>query len=66
MLTSTEDINCVQVCVPINPDNAEHFDPVDGVPTVAQLLTDLDQSDVNQSTANMQVSRASTVSCRGA
>jgi len=44
--------------VPIDPENAENFDPVDGVPTVSQLLTDLDQSDVKQSTADMQVSRA--------
>ncbi len=49
----------MQVCVPIDPENAENFDPVDGVPTVSQLLTDLDQSDVQQSTADMQVSRES-------
>ncbi len=52
-------ILCMQVCVPIDPENAENFDPVDGVPTVSQLLTDLDQSDIKQSTADMQVSRAS-------
>ena len=45
----------MQVCVPIDPENAENFDPMDGVPTVSQLLTDLDQSDVKQSTADMQV-----------
>ena len=49
----------MQVCVPIDPENAENFDPVDGVPTVSQLLTDLDQSDIKQSTADMQVSRVS-------
>ncbi|KAA6424440.1 MAG: DNA primase small subunit-like [Trebouxia sp. A1-2] len=43
-----------KVCVPIDPENAENFDPMDGVPTVSQLLTDLDQSDVKQSTADMQ------------
>lgn len=52
-------ILCMQVCVPIDPENAENFDPVDGVPTVSQLLTDLDQSDIKQSTADMQVSRTS-------
>ena len=49
----------MQVCVPISPENAENFDPVGGVPTVSQLLTDLDQSDIKQSTADMQVSRVS-------
>ncbi len=49
----------MQVCVPIDPENAENFDPVDGVSTVSQLLTDLDQSDDKQSAADMQVSRAS-------
>ena len=33
----------LQVCVPIDPETAEHFDPVDGVPTVAELLTELDK-----------------------
>ena len=33
----------LQVCVPIDPETAEQFDPVDGVPTVAELLTELDK-----------------------
>ena len=43
--------------MPINPDNADKFDPVDGVPTVSQLLTQLDQSDLTMS-SNMQASGA--------
>lgn len=31
----------VQVCVPIDPELADEFDPVDGVPTVSQLLSEL-------------------------
>lgn len=48
----------LQVCVPINPDNAEDFDPVHGVPTVSQLLMELDQSDIDTTSADMQVSSA--------
>ena len=33
----------LQVCVPIDPETAEQFDPVDGVPMVAELLTELDK-----------------------
>lgn len=44
--------------MPINPDNAEEFDPVDGVPTVSQLLMELDQSDLNTASADLQVSTA--------
>lgn len=50
----------LQVCVPINPDNAEEFDPVHGVPTVSQLLMELDQSNLNTASVDMQVSSAST------
>eukprot|EP00891_Asterochloris_glomerata_P002499 jgi/Astpho2/2499/e_gw1.00048.196.1_t len=32
-----------KVCVPIDPATAEQFDPVNGVPTVAELLTELDK-----------------------
>lgn len=49
----------LQVCVPINPDNAEEFDPVHGVPTVSQLLMELDHSNLNTASADMQVSSAS-------
>lgn len=31
----------LQVCVPIDPELADSFDPVDGVPTVSQLLGEL-------------------------
>ena len=44
--------------MPINPDNAEEFDPVHGVPTVSQLLKDLDQSELNIASADMQVRNA--------
>ncbi|KAL3139750.1 hypothetical protein ABBQ38_004054 [Trebouxia sp. C0009 RCD-2024] len=44
----------VEVCVPINPEHAEEFDPVDGVPTVSQLLKELDQSELNTGSADMQ------------
>ena len=42
--------------MPINPDNAEEFDPVHGVPIVSQLLMELDQSDLNTASTDMQVS----------
>lgn len=42
--------------MPINPEHAEEFDPVDGVPTVSQLLKELDQSELNTGSADMQVS----------
>ena len=47
---------CTQVCVPIHPEHAEEFDPVNGVPTVSQLLKELDHSELNTGSANMQVS----------
>ena len=50
----------LQVCVPINPDKAENFDPVDGVPTVSQLLRDLDQNDLTAPATDIQVRRASS------
>lgn len=42
--------------MPINPQHAEEFDPVHGVPTVSQLLMELDQSELNTASADMQVS----------
>ena len=55
-------VDDVQVCVPINPENAEHFDPVDGVPTVSQLLRDLDESNLDAAAAEMQASHAVAIS----
>ena len=49
--------------MPINPDNADKFDPVDGVPTVSQLLTELDQSDLTMS-SDMQASGAMSMPAR--
>ncbi|KAL3154366.1 hypothetical protein ABBQ32_013844 [Trebouxia sp. C0010 RCD-2024] len=43
-----------KVCVPINPQHAEEFDPVHGVPTVSQLLKELDQSELNTGSADMK------------
>lgn len=45
---------CWQVCVPIDPEKADDFDPVDGVPTVSQLLSQL--ADQSQSITDAQVS----------
>ena len=45
----------LQVCVPINPEEADSFDPVDGVPTVSQLLTELDRNGHTLSSEDMQV-----------
>lgn len=42
--------------MPINPQHAEEFDPVHGVPTVSQLLKELDQSELNTGSADMKVS----------
>lgn len=60
MMSGTPQISAgpLQVCVPINPDHAEAFDPVHGVPTVSQLLMELDQSDIDTASADMQVSSA--------
>ena len=44
---------CWQVCVPIDPEKADEFDPVDGVPTVSQLLSQL--ADQSQPVADAQV-----------
>ena len=41
LLTQIEKSAAVQVCVPIDPELADEFDPVDGVPTVSQLLSEL-------------------------
>ena len=49
----------LQVCVPINPEEADSFDPVDGVPTVSQLLTELDRKGHTLTTEDMQVILAS-------
>ena len=37
--------------MPIDPETAEQFDPVDGVPTVAELLTELDKQALAAQTA---------------
>lgn len=44
----------LQVCVPIDPESADSFDPVDGVPTVSQLLGEL--ADPSHAATDPQVS----------